>query len=98
MSSVLDYSFASFYTLLLNILSLLHPLPLDPVLIAYGVQTTKTGRNAWTRIGEAYAHEEGAGLTVLLNALPPDGKIVLLERDERDDERLAARASKMVQR
>ena len=98
MSSVLDYSRALFYTPLLTILSLHHPLHLDPVLIAYGVQTTKTGRNSWRRLGEAYAHEEGAGLTVLLDALPPDGKIVLLERDERDDARLAKRAAKMVQR
>ena len=67
----------------------------DPVLIAYGVHTTKTGRNAWTRIGAAYPHAEGAGLTVLLDAVPRDGKFVLLERDERDDQRLAERAQRL---
>lgn len=70
----------------------------DPVLIAYGVRTTKTGRNAWTRIGEAYPHAEGAGLTVKLNVLPPNGTIVLLERDGMDDQRLARRASKLGRR
>lgn len=70
-------------------------MPSDPVLIAYGVRTTKTGRNAWTRIGEAYPHSKGAGLTVKLNAIPLDGRIVLLERDELDDRGLAERARKL---
>lgn len=70
----------------------------DPVLIAYGVRATKTGRNAWTRIGAAYAHEEGAGLTVLLDAVPRDGKVILLERDNADDRRLAAKAERLAER
>lgn len=68
----------------------------DPVLIAYGVTTTKSGKNIWSRIGEAYPHAQGAGLTVLLRVLPPDGKLVLLERDERDDQRLAREAARMA--
>ena len=71
-------------------------MPLDPVLIAYGVRTTKAGRSAWTRLGEAYPHREGAGLTVLLNAVPPDGRIVLLELDGQDDTRLAAKAQALA--
>lgn len=70
----------------------------DPVLIAYGVRTTKSGRNTWTRIGEAYPHSEGAGLTDKLNVIPLDGKIVLLERDEMDDQRLARRARRLGER
>jgi hypothetical protein len=65
-------------------------MPPDPVLIAYGVRTTKSARNVWTRIGEAYPHDDGAGLTVYLHAVPRDGKIVLLERDDADDARLRA--------
>lgn len=61
----------------------------DPVLIAYGVKRTiRTRRTIWTRIGRAYPHATGAGLTVVLDALPRDGRIVLLERDLEDDDRI----------
>lgn len=67
----------------------------DPVLIAYGVRkTTNAKRNIWRRIGEAFPHEEGAGLTVVLNALPPDGRIILIEPDAADDKRLDREARK----
>jgi hypothetical protein len=65
----------------------------DPVLIAYAVRRAAKSRNpVWTRIGCAYPHDTGAGLTVVLDALPVDGRIVLLERDDDDDERILARA------
>lgn len=67
----------------------------DPVLIAYAVQRRgQSGRTFWRRIGEAYPNNSGAGLTVILDVLPADGRIVLLERDEGDDRRLAARAAR----
>jgi len=53
----------------------------DPVLIAYTVKRKPSGQSAWTRIGAAYPHEAGAGLTVILDAAPIDGRIVLLEPD-----------------
>lgn len=62
----------------------------DPVLIAYTAKRTNSGRTAWTRIGQAYPHESGAGLTVVLDSMPLDGRIILLELDERDHERMAA--------
>lgn len=66
---------------------------LDPVLIAYAVKrSTKDKRAVWTRIGAAYPHEQGAGLTILLDALPRDGRIILLERDDEDDARLLQEA------
>ena len=68
----------------------------DPVLIAYTAKRTKTGkRTVWTRIGQAYPHETGVGLTVVLDAMPLDGRIVLLELDDADDERLLDRAAKI---
>lgn len=70
-------------------------MPTDPVLIAYGINITKTGRRVWARIGEAYPHREGAGLTVQLNALPSDGKVVLLELDENDDRWIATHARRL---
>jgi hypothetical protein len=67
----------------------------DPVLIAYAVKRGGRGKKAiWTRIGQAYPHETGAGLTVVLDAIPPDGRVVLLERDDADDERLAREAER----
>lgn len=53
-----------------------------PVLIAYTVKKRKvSGKPMWTRIGAAWPHEKGAGLTVIIEALPLkfDGRIVLLE-------------------
>lgn len=54
----------------------------DPVLIAYTVKRKRSGDGVvWKRIGAAYPHEVGAGLTVVLDAMPVDGRIVLLEPD-----------------
>jgi hypothetical protein len=66
----------------------------DPVLIAYAVKRSARGkRPVWTRIGKAYPHEQGAGLTVVLDAVPTDGRIVLLEPDDDDDARLLRQAA-----
>lgn len=68
----------------------------DPVLIAYAVKRDAKARRAiWTRIGAAYPHEQGAGLTVVLDALPVDGRIILLERDAQDDARLEREAKRV---
>ncbi|MCK1281804.1 hypothetical protein IVB46_41975 [Bradyrhizobium sp. 61] len=65
----------------------------DPVLIAYAVKrSARSKKAAWTRIGRAYPHETGVGLTVILDAVPADGRIILLERDEADDDRLRREA------
>lgn len=68
----------------------------DPVLIAYAVRRTKSNKPVWTRIGCAYPHDTGAGLTVVLDALPVDGRIVLLERGEGDDERIQREAARLA--
>ena len=54
----------------------------NPVLIAYSVKDTTAQRPAqWTRLGVAFPHDRGAGLTVFINALPLDfdGRILLVE-------------------
>jgi len=67
----------------------------DPVLIAYAVKRYAEDKPAvWTRIGAAWPHEQGAGLTVLLDALPRDGRIILLEPNEDDDARLEREAQR----
>ena len=53
----------------------------DPVLIAYVVKDRPGQKSRWLRIGVAFPHDKGSGLTVVLNALPLnfDGRIVLDE-------------------
>ena len=51
-----------------------------PTLLAYAVKDR--GRNQpaiWTKIGAAWPHGAGSGLTIELDALPVDGRIVLIE-------------------
>jgi len=69
---------------------------LDPVLIAYTAKRTKSGRTVWSRIGEAFPHETGAGLTVMLDSLPLDGRVILLELDAADDARIAREAERLA--
>ncbi len=66
----------------------------DPVLIAYAARRSpKTRRVQYERIGRAYPHNVGEGLTIILDAMPLKGRhIVLLELDEADDRRLFAEA------
>jgi hypothetical protein len=67
----------------------------DPVLIAYGVKKASgTKRNIWHRIGQAFPHDQGAGLTVVLDVLPLDGRVILLEPDAADDKRLNREAGR----
>lgn len=69
-----------------------HQMTNDPVLIAYAVKRApSSGKPVWTRIGSAYPHDTGAGLTVVLDAMPFDGRVVLLERTDEDDDRLQRR-------
>lgn len=54
----------------------------EPVLIAYTVKKAEvSGKPIWIRLGAAWPHETGAGLTLIIEALPLnfDGRIVLLE-------------------
>jgi hypothetical protein len=39
----------------------------------------------WTRVGVAFPHREGAGMNIVLDALPLDGKLVVLERSDDAD-------------
>jgi hypothetical protein len=69
----------------------------DPVLIAYAVKRGRKSRRVqYERIGRAYPHEVGEGLTLILDAMPLKGRhIVLLELDESDDRRLLAEARRL---
>jgi hypothetical protein len=46
---------------------------------AYAVkQRGKDKKDFWTRIGRAWPHKTGTGFTLELEALPIDGKIILM--------------------
>ena len=59
----------------------------DPVLIAFTARRTSNGQTVWTEIGHAVPHERGAGLTVILKAMPIDGRIILLEPTDKEYDR-----------
>ncbi len=51
-----------------------------PTLLAYAVKARGPKQKAiWTRIGAAWPHNSGAGLSIELEALPIDGRLVLIE-------------------
>ncbi len=55
-----------------------------PALIAYAVKGPRGAEQAaiWTRIGAAWPHDNGPGYSIRLDALPMDGRIVLVEPTE----------------
>lgn len=49
-----------------------------PFMLAYTVKPVADGRNSiWSKIGAAWAHKDGQGYEVRMDALPVDGRIVL---------------------
>ena len=55
----------------------------QPALIAYSVKERGEGKQAfWARIGAAFPHGNGKGMTIQLDALPLGDSIVLLEPKE----------------
>ena len=58
-----------------------------PTFYAYTVRDRGRNKSAiWTRIGAAWPHEKAKGFTIELDALPLDGRIVLTEPKQGQDE------------
>jgi hypothetical protein len=56
-----------------------------PTFLAYAVKNRGRGQTAiWTRIGAVWPHTNGTGFNVELEALPVDGRLVLIEPKEDD--------------
>ena len=55
-----------------------------PTLIAYSVREREGQKPVWTRIGAAWPHGSGNGMSIQLDALPLDGRIVLTEPKAED--------------
>jgi hypothetical protein len=49
-----------------------------PSLIAYSVKLNEGENPIWTRIGAAWPHRKGPGFSIQLDALPLEGRIVLV--------------------
>jgi hypothetical protein len=57
-----------------------------PTLIAYSIREREGQKAIWTRIGAAWPHGKGTGLSIQLDALPIGDRIVLREPAEDDAE------------
>ncbi|GLR89756.1 hypothetical protein [Bradyrhizobium iriomotense] len=54
----------------------------QPTLIAFSVKEREGKPAIWTKIGAAFPHGKGPGLTIQLDALPLGDRIVLREPKE----------------
>jgi len=57
----------------------------QPTLIAYSVKEREGKQAIWTKIGAAFPHGKGKGLTIQLDALPLGDSIVLREPKDKDE-------------
>ena len=48
-----------------------------PSHLVYTVRETDKDNRFWSRIGSAFPHKDGKGFSVLLEALPVDGKLTI---------------------
>ena len=56
-----------------------------PSHIAYQVKNRDGKKAIWTRIGSAWAHADGAGFNIQLDAVPIDGKVTLRVPSEKEE-------------
>jgi hypothetical protein len=57
----------------------------SPSHVAYQVRDREGGKGFWTRIGAAWAHNDGQGFSIQLDSVPLDGKITLrIATDKKD--------------
>ena len=57
----------------------------QPFLFAFAVEDAPRGKKAyWTRIGRLFAHKDGKGYDLVLNALPINGRIVIRQEEKED--------------
>ena len=56
-----------------------------PAHVAYQVKNREGKKAIWTRIGSAWAHADGTGFNIQLEALPIDGKVTLRIPAEKEE-------------
>jgi hypothetical protein len=57
----------------------------SPTHVAYHVRDREGGKGFWTRIGSAWAHQDGKGFNVQLEVAPLDGRITLRVASEKKE-------------
>jgi hypothetical protein len=57
-----------------------------PAFIAYHVRDGKNEKGYFTRIGVAFSHKDGNGFTIMIDAIPLDGKITLRVPTEKSEQ------------
>jgi hypothetical protein len=58
----------------------------NPAYRAYTVVKREGKDDFWLNLGVAFAHEDGEGFNILLQALPPDAKLVLRTYKEKPED------------
>lgn len=48
-----------------------------PTHIAYHVSDSANGKGFWTRVGAAWAHQDGNGFSLQMKLMPQDGRITI---------------------
>ena len=61
-----------------------------PAYRAYTVIKREGKDDYWMNLGVAFAHEDGEGFNILLQAMPIDSKLVLRRYKEKDEDQKAA--------
>ena len=56
-----------------------------PAYIAYHVRNGKNGKGFFTRIGAAWAHQDGKGFNIQIETVPLDGRISLRVTEEKTE-------------
>jgi hypothetical protein len=57
----------------------------SPTHVAYVVRDREGQKGYWTRVGVAWAHADGKGFNVQIEAVPLDGRISLRVASEKKD-------------
>lgn len=58
--------------------------PKSPTHTAYQVRDGKDNKSFWTRIGSAWAHGDGKGFNIQIDAVPLDGRITLRDVNDKN--------------
>lgn len=56
-----------------------------PTHVAYQVRDRQGKKGLWTRIGAAWAHADGHGFNIQIEAVPLDGRITLRVASDKKD-------------
>ncbi len=61
------------------------PASKTPTHVAYQVRDREGAKAIWTRIGAAWAHADGKGFNLQIEAVPLDGRITLRVASDKKD-------------